>query len=300
MAVTSALRADDTAIVRIHVAGAVPPAITSMAELPGVEVHRLDPPQLFAGLPQHLAGCQQVFDRLPAHAASARSNLLRYALLYLHGGVYIDFDVIVLRPLHDLSPAPCFVGLERVWTGDEPRVAGRWTDLVRLRHGAWALSWTMRRLDSKLLGGAAGASLRLGRFDRRWSALQANNAIIGAVARSEFVDVLLRRAMYAPHGVRYALGPTLVHHAAVAAPHLVETLAPEVLYQVPPGESFRFFEDRTLRLHHQAAAVHYVGSNHGALLHGLSLDDPRFRHRPELFWRLGRQVTSFRPQEVPA
>lgn len=298
LAALSALAADPTSTVRVHVLDTVPvdAPLAALAELPGTTLEPVDPGALFDALPDHLAGCRAVYDELAPRAAAARSNLLRYALLYVHGGVYIDFDVIVLRPLHDVSGAPAFVGAERVWVGDRPRVDGRRLELLHPRHAVWGLSWAARRLDSRWFGGTLRTSARLARVDRCWSALQANNAIIGAEAGSTFVDVLLRRAVHASPVVRYALGPTLVHEAALAAPDLVEVLAPAVLYQVPPGESFRFFEDRTLQLAPDAAAVHYVGSNHDDLLRTLRLDDPRFGDRDELFWRLGRAVTA--PSEV--
>ena len=298
LAVLSALAADPTCTVRVHVLDTVSRdgPLAALGDLPRTTLEHVDPATVFGELPEHLGGCRAVYDALPPGSAAARSNLLRYALLYVHGGVYIDFDVIVLRPLHDISGASAFVGAERVWVGDQPRVAGRRRALLHPRHAVWAISWAARRLDAKWFGGRLRASNRLERIDRCWSALQANNAIIGAEASSSFVDVLLRRAIHASPVVRYALGPTLVHEAALAAPDLVEVLAPAVLYQVPPGESFRFFEDRTLHLSPDAAAVHYVGSNHDDLLRTLRLDDPRFGDRDELFWRLGRAVTA--PSEV--
>jgi hypothetical protein len=37
-----------------------------------------------------------------------------------------------------------------------------------------------------------------------------------------------------------------------------------------------------------------VSSNHGQLLGTLEPDDPRFRDRPEVFWRLAREVSAAR------
>ena len=297
LAVRSILDADELATVRIHVIGEPPTvaAFTDMAGFDRVRMEDVDPQQLFGLLPAPLQATWDIYDALPTQAASARSNLIRYALLALHGGVYVDFDAIVLRPLHDLSHADAFLGLEQVWSGDAARVEGRWRALIRPRHGVWALSWLARRLDSRLLRGRLGLARRLRPLDRLWAGEQANNAIIGARAGSEFIETVLWEAMHARVGTRYALGPTLVDRVARLHPELVETLPPAVLYEVPPGQSFRFFEDCTLDLAPAAAAMHYVGSNHGHLLAELQLSDDRFATRPEPFWALGRRLLASPP-----
>lgn len=43
----------------------------------------------------------------PAERARHESNLLRYLALDLHGGVWLDWDVVPLRPLDQLPPLCC-------------------------------------------------------------------------------------------------------------------------------------------------------------------------------------------------
>jgi hypothetical protein len=96
---------------------------------------------------------------------------------------------------------------------------------------------------------------------------------------------MLERAVRCDPTVRYALGPALLHDTLAANPRLATVFPPDVFYAIPPGESHRFFQDRTLRLGGSAAVVHYVNSNHRALLASIRPGDERFS-RPEVFWQL--------------
>jgi Glycosyltransferase sugar-binding region containing DXD motif len=98
---------------------------------------------------------------VPANAYSARSNLLRYALLYERGGVYVDFDVLVRKPLADLGGGRAFVGSEQVWAFDQARVEGKWRASMLPATVGWALAWALRRADCKMNGGRAHLARRL-------------------------------------------------------------------------------------------------------------------------------------------
>jgi hypothetical protein len=92
--------------------------------------------------------------------------------------------------------------------------------------------------------------------------------VIGAAPRAPFLAMLLERAAAVDPTVRYRLGPTLVTEVARAHPALVRLLPPEVLYWLPPSQTFRMF--RRARSAHAsgidipspALLVHYVASNH--------------------------------------
>lgn len=56
--------------------------------------------------------CCSLFHTLKSPAS--RANLLRLALLYKEGGVYLGTDVIVVRPWNDLLHQPAFCGVEPV------------------------------------------------------------------------------------------------------------------------------------------------------------------------------------------
>lgn len=262
-AVESAVRADPEARAVIHCFGPRPRAhaFERLSRDPRVSVEDCEPSRLFGALPAHLRRVCAVFDSLPVTALSARSNLLRYTILYLHGGIYLDFDTFTLRPLDKLVDADCFIGEERVWSLDEPRVAGD-NSVVRTPKGLlWLAIWAAKRMDCSIFRGRLRIAQRTSSINARLTHLQANNAVMGAVPGAEFLDRLLRNAHAANPFVRYSTGPTLVAHVARTSPHLVEVLPHEYFYGVEPAESFRYFLDRTLQLDPRNAVIHYVGSN---------------------------------------
>jgi hypothetical protein len=191
---------------------------------------------------------------------------LRYALLYLNGGVYLDFDTVVTRSLSDLAGHQCFIGEENVWVGDEDRVAGKWWVCLYPKNLFWLTSWLLRRADSAWLSGKLKIARALENTDAIWSKKQPNNAVMGAVAQSPFIRELLLECLDTDFTVRYATGPTLVSHVAANFPHLVSTLPVNYFYSVAPGESFRLFADRTLTLPPEAYLIHYAASNHKKLI----------------------------------
>ena len=262
-AIESVFAADPDARIVVHCFGTRPESsvFDHAVSDSRVEVQDCEPSRLFGALPPHLRRVSVVYDALPPGAMSARSNLLRYALLYLHGGVYLDFDTITIKPLDDLVKADCFVGNERVWSLDEPRVAGDRAVLRTPRALAWLGIWFVKRLDAAVFSGRLRLADRTARLNERFTHLQPNNAVIGAAPRAEFLDRLLRAAHTVNPLVRYSTGPTLIAKVARSSPHLVTVLPTDVFYGVEPAESYRYFSDRTLRLHPQTAVIHYVGSN---------------------------------------
>lgn len=291
LAIESVVCAEPAAQVTLHVLPPFPVSsdFTAIRNLPGAEVVRIDVDDLFAEAPGGAVPYRRLLARIPARSAAATSNLVRYAILHRHGGVYLDTDVIVLRPLPDPLAVGAYVGAERVWRHNERRVAEGVAPSMLPGVAGWGLAWATRRADSKLTGGRARLADRSRALDGFWMTTKANNAVIGAPPRSPFLATLLERALDTDPAVRYALGPTLVDRVARSAGG-VTVLPSSRFYPVPPSESYRFFEDRTLRLPTDTDLIHYASSNHRALLAGVTAVDPRFGARPEAFWRLGREV----------
>lgn len=293
-AITSVLAVDPGARVTVHCFGGRPRSaeFDLATDDPRVEVIDTEPTVVFAKLPAHLSRVTDSYRVLPASAASARSNLLRYAILYLDGGYYLDFDTITLRPLRSVSEAQCFIGAERVWTLDEPRVAGDKRVLRSMGALGWLGIWLVKRTDAAVFRGRMRSAARTARFNRRFTTVQPNNAVIGAAPGAEFLDRVLRGVSGANPFVRYSTGPTLVARVARTSPHLVQVLPPDVFYQVEPAESFRYFTDATLRLHPAAAVIHYVGSNSGRFL------SRRRVPRHSLIARVTHLLDASRPADV--
>lgn len=244
------------------------------------EVHSIQLPSL---LDDELLG---VLEQIPQGAHAAASNIVRLALLHRRGGVYLDLDTFLLRPLTGFAFG-AFVGLERVWELDRERVERG----LRVRHwpatAAWGTVWALKRADTALTRGRLRIAGLTRWLDERLNTEQLNNAVLGAPAGSALTAALLERAKRCDPSVRYALGPNLLHDVVKADHRLATVMSPEVLFAVPPSESHRIFWDRHLQLPPRASVVHYVQSNHRKLLQSVTPGDQRF-DRPELFWSLGR------------
>jgi hypothetical protein len=281
LAVRSLRTVEPDATVDVHFVGRVPasPHVVELVRDSAVSVKVLDEAETLARLDADFPGVAALYASLPAHAASARSNVLRYALLWEHGGVYLDFDTFVLRPFDRLDGDRAFVGEEFVWVGNRRRVEGDAFVFARPSTWHWALSWTVRRLDSAVASGTFGAADLLASGDAAWRRLQVNNAVIGAPRRSPFIAALLRALPDCAPDVRYSTGPTLVDSIARSMPDLVHVRPATEFYAVPPGESFRLFEDVTLTLPAEATVVHWVSSNHRRIVSNTDVDC-RFGIRP--------------------
>lgn len=288
LAVESAIVAEPDASIEIHIVGEPPTTVDfeAVRRRPEVTTRMYSLPTLFERCPSGPRRLLDLVERIPDGATSAISNLARLAVLWERGGIYLDTDVLVRRRLTRPDGGRAFVGRELVWADNRARVAGDLDGWHRLRTIPWALDWSGRRLDCMLTGGAIGLAGRPPVGAR----LQVNNAVIGAPERAPFVQAALEAAADADPTVRYALGPSLLDDVSRAHPDLVELAPTARYYAVPPGQSFRCFEDRRLTLPAEAQVLHYVASNHRRLLRELRSDDPRFVNRPEPFWAEARRV----------
>lgn len=229
---------------------------------PNVEIQLVNPDVLFSQLPIKFQHVKSIFYSLPENATTARSNIIRYVLLYLYGGVYLDFDVLLLKPLTALLPNKSFIGEEFVWVDNCARLRGSRSIFLYPRNILWAVTQLVLRLDAFVFRGALHMGYFLRRSFRLWSRPQLNNAVIGSVAESEFLSLVLWHLRDSDPKIRYSTGPTLVQKVAELKNHEATVLPSETFYCVAPGQSFRMFKDERLKLHPDAVGLHYVASNH--------------------------------------
>src|ERR1700722_3033547 len=107
---------------------------------------------------------------------SQRSDVLRAAILYLQGGIYLDLDTITVASLRPLLDAPQFIGTEYIvwphWVRSSRSLAvwAKYLALdvlrsgLRLCPGGWrgfrrVESWYFKGINGAVLGGPAGAPL---------------------------------------------------------------------------------------------------------------------------------------------
>lgn len=276
LAIESVLVTEPTAAIVLHLFGDPPPA-GALAPLARdrVAITTFDPGRDFAALGVDEAALRALFDRIPASAASARSNLIRYAVLARHGGVYLDCDVLLVRPLGDLRSHDAFVGQERVLAIDAAWQAGERSVRMVPAAAAWAVGRSTARVAAAMR--SAPLARLAARLEPRWQDTAINNAVIGATPGAAFVERLLTAALAADPRVRYALGPALVTEVVRRDASDVAVLPPAAFYGVPPSYSFRFFTGGAPALSPDTRILHVVSSNHRALLG--SLDEPTIRAR---------------------
>jgi hypothetical protein len=180
------------------------PVVQALLTSPGISLERIDATALLGETEVEL-GLQGGLTRLYAglSAPSRQSDMLRMAILYQQGGVYLDMDTVTVDSLLPLLDAGVFIGTERIvwpyW------VYKSRSPVVWVRHLGLDLS---RKLMRAAPGGWRAFLAVQGMYPAA-----ANNAVIGAPARSPLCAAVLRRMAAMPADqipAAYALGPDLV------------------------------------------------------------------------------------------
>lgn len=235
------------------------PAWRTLEDLKTLETRPIVASDVFARCGAMAESLAEVYETLTAPAA--RANVLRAAILYAEGGVYLDTDTVTVAELTPLrSAGSVFVGLEHVVyprslmaTKRPLRFAGALAldgvrDLTRRLPDGWR---TFRRLEHLYTRAA-------------------NNAVIGAEPGARFLGSLLDGMVSMPvdrRGVRFSLGTHLLQEtvAKYADDASLKCLPPEVFYPLGPEISEHWFRPaRRLALEEMLSAetrvVHWYAS----------------------------------------
>lgn len=194
----------------------------------GVRLEHVEPHKLLAEAEAALAlpGLRALYDGLVSPVQ--RADVLRAAILFLQGGVYLDMDTVTIASLRKLLAAKQFVGTEYIV----------WPHWVRTSRSplVWAkhLALDVLRKGLRLMPGG----WRAFRHVESWYFPGVNNAIMGAEAGATLFAAYLRAMVALPMEVRtqpYALGPDLLQELmgqipdlAIHPPALFYPLAPEI------------------------------------------------------------------------
>ena len=181
-----------------------------------------------------------VGDRLAAlyvrlQSPVARADVLRAAILYREGGIYLDLDTVTVASLLPLLTADPFVGCEHiVW----PRAARMSrSPLVLARHIALDV---LRKAFKASPQGWNGF-----RHVQKLYPLGVNNAVLGCSAGSGFMAAYLRAMLDLPNerqAERYALGPHLLQDVIRSyRTNDLTVLPPETFYPLAPEISEHWF-----------------------------------------------------------
>lgn len=212
------------------------PELRALRQAPGVRLHRLGPLALLGQAQAQLGlgdGLTALYQRLTRPAMQA--DMLRAALLYLEGGIYLDLDTITTAPLRPLLAARQFVGVEYiVW----PHwVRGSRSALVWARHLALDVLRSALRL--------APGGWRAFRHVQDWYFPGVNNAVMGAEPGTALFAAYLAAMSALPPAKQaepYALGPDMLQGLIADQPASALTIHPPgTFYPLPPEISQHWF-----------------------------------------------------------
>ena len=296
LAIESVLRHHPWSTIEIHLEGPEPITLDFLLtrQLANVEIHNIDVAKLFHACDSDISKSSDlltVWQRIPRTALSARSNLLRYALLHLRGGVYLDFDILVRRPLDDiLKSSHSQVGAEFVWKLDEKRVQQGLTMQDWPMTSLWAVNWWLNKVFCTFSGQYSPPKKVQELVDRNVLIRALNNAVIASQSHSDLTTALLENAQKVDPTVRFSLGPSLLSTVVEQEPYLAHVHQPNAFFAVPPGQSYRFFIDECLQLPDESFLIHYVSSNHGELLNSLTPELIHSNRSQAVFWKMASSL----------
>jgi hypothetical protein len=235
------------------------PALAALRAAHGVRLERTDPHACLAETGARLAlGEELIALYVSLTSPVQRADVLRAAILFLQGGIYLDLDTITVAPLRPLLAAPQFIGTEYIVWPHWVRTSR--SPLVWARHLALDVLRKILRLTP---GGWRGF-----RYVEHWYFKGVNNAVMGAAPGATFFAAYLRAMARLPVPQRtqpYALGPDLVQ--GLVGQFSTEELVihePAVFYPLPPEISEHWFRPsraalgRVLRP--QTLVVHWYAS----------------------------------------
>ena len=227
---------------------------------PGVRLSRIDAEACMAHADEVLSlrgALEALYRRLDRPVM--RSDVLRAAILFLEGGIYLDLDTVTVGSLLPLTWSRNVVGSEVIVWPAAARASR--SVLVLTCH----LSLDLLRKGLKRMPHGWRAFRRVERLYPR----SVNNAVMGAEQGSAvFADYLRSMTRMAPEQQRrlYALGPRLLQEVALRhGPALLTIEEPRVFYPLPPEISEHWFRTvRSVRLQRvlqpETRVVHWYAS----------------------------------------
>ncbi len=211
---------------------------------------------IFAAVPQPGA-LRALYASLEQPAA--RANVLRVAILFARGGVYLDTDTVTVRPFAELcQQQDLFCGAEHVVYP---------SDVLSSGDRAAIAAAHVRSLVRSLLRTAPRGYRAFERVAHLYP-LAVNNAVFGAKAGHWFLAELME-AMLAMNrtqsAVRFALGTHLLQQMVARHPDAVHVCPPEVFYPLGPELSTQWFkkggaDDLERIVRPNTVAIHWYAS----------------------------------------
>lgn len=237
--ISAAERGDLAEVILHHTDGLEDgPELRALRDARRVRLSRIDPVDVLRRAGEALgpgAGEQLVEMYRRLQRPVVRSDILRAAVLFTQGGVYLDLDTITTRSLRPLLDTPFFLGLEYVvWpvAARQRRNPSRWLRQIGLD--------LIRKVLRSAPGGWRGFRAVQGLYFQN-----VNNAVMGAEAGIPLLAAYLRAMLAVPPAAQalpYALGPDLLQDVIGRATHGSLLLhPPETFSPLPPEISEHWF-----------------------------------------------------------
>lgn len=223
----------------------------------GLELRPIDAEATFEAAGQAPARLLELYRQLSS--PSARSNMLRAALLASEGGVYLDCDTVTVGDLSTLFESGFHCGRETVVY---PREVAADPRLSTVAHAKARSS--LRSALATVPGG-----WRAFRALERGYPSAANNAVLASEPGHPFAKRLLNAMLEVPEArrtVRFALGTHLLQAeiAAAQGPDAPVVHPPEVFFPLGPAISRHWFRNGTVQLERmltpRTRVVHWYAS----------------------------------------
>jgi hypothetical protein len=201
-----------------------------------IRLRRLDAPARLLEAGSRLGigrALQTLYARLEMPVA--RADVVRAAILYLEGGIYLDLDTVTVASLRPLLDVEQFLGSERIVWPQAARASH--SPLLLARHLALDL---LRKACKQLPQGWKSF-----RCLEEFYSLGVNNAVMGCVAGAALMAEYLLAMLELPprrQAERYALGPHLLQDVLERhGKRDVVVHKPDVFYPLPPEISEHWF-----------------------------------------------------------
>jgi hypothetical protein len=188
-----------------------------------------------------------------------KSDLLRFALVYKYGGVYLDTDIIAVKPWDDLLKYKGFCGLEAVaFPGD------LYTSSNPFRYLFAGILYLWRLLCAYLPQG-----WRIFRPTERFFRHSANGAILGSEPKNKMIEEFfteISKLKEKDFSVPACIGPHIVQKATKdKSSENMETLPSAYFYPLGPDISLQYFRNGSVKhlneiLLPQTRIVHWYNS----------------------------------------
>jgi hypothetical protein len=213
--------------------------LDALSNAAGVTLHRVDPIAYLTQTGEALDVGNQLtllYGRIASPVM--RSDILRAAILFRQGGIYLDMDTVTVASLVPLLDAAQFVGCEYIV----------WPQFVRPSRSPalWARSLALDLMRKAMRRNKNGWKYfrRIERFYYR----AVNNAVMGAEPNSNLIARYLRAMLtVSPERLQqaYSLGPELLQETIDQGERTdLVVHAPAVFYPLPPEISEHWFRIR--------------------------------------------------------